>query len=155
MRRGRLAFGRRTPPLASPAAPGGPRPPWNPAGSTTVETEPEAGRTLLAVLHPRVTRRRVPWRLLHLPVPGTRLLRRRSSRTAHFRVCPARCSKQTNPPPPPLDSAAGPEFSGWRSHSVPLLGGDRWRSTSLRLRSYPASGSPKALGSAWGRWADR
>lgn len=27
MRRGRLAFGRRTPPLASPAAPGGPRPP--------------------------------------------------------------------------------------------------------------------------------
>ena len=142
MKRGRLAFGRRTPPLASPAAPGGPRP-------------SEPGR----IYHRRNRARSRPYASRRIPPSGdthaeeyrgvsstSRYLAPASGGGAapvprHFRVCPAWCSKQTNPPPPPLDSAAGPEFSGWRSHSVRLLEGDRWRSASLRLHSDPASGS--------------
>lgn len=92
-----------------------------------------------------------------LPPPGTSNPAGREAAPArrHFRVCRPRCSKQTVPPPPPRDSAAGPEFPGGASHSARLVEGNFLRSAGRRPRSAAAGGQDLACGSAGGRWADR
>lgn len=92
-----------------------------------------------------------------LPPPGTSNPARREAAPArrHFRVCRPRCSKQTVPPPPPRDSAAGPGFPGGASHSARPVEGNFLRSAGRRPRPDAAGGQDLAGGSAGGRWADR
>lgn len=56
---------------------------------------------------------------------------------SHFRVRLTRCSKQTVPPPPPLDSTARSSAAGEATRGPLDLGGDLLGLASLRLRSTP------------------
>lgn len=135
----RIPFGRRNPsPDLSPHEALASR---NPAGSTTVEPGLEPGQLPpLAVLHPRLTLTPKS-AVASSPPPDTRQPPPAAAQLRYGATSgcyPLRCSKQTVPPPPPLDSAAGREFPSWSSHSERLLGDLSCRA-GLRPRSDPAS----------------
>ena len=128
-------------PFTRPVSPRGPRlpePSRNYHRRTWARTRPAPA---LAVLHPRLTL--TPKSAVASPPPPGARCPHPPPAAAQLRYGATsgcyllRCSKQTVPPPPPLDSAAGREFPGWSSHSERLLGDLSCRA-GLRPRSDPA-----------------